>query len=178
MVEEPIELFCFASESVRNILIGIERKMWAVPPPRSDQKMAEQITKAERLIPGSNGMLYCGETSEFTTPFRVMSEVELREVKDVWPETWWLPFTIEPLGSWETRLAAHEAAERWPFLQNRMLELDGAGGVTAALNITGTTVFVPTLIASADWSVVLADLGTKPIHATEFDIRETRERTG
>jgi len=46
---------------------------------------------------------------------------------------------------------------RWPLIERRWRE---RGGVTAALNITGVTVFSPVSITEEDWRLILADLAT------------------
>jgi hypothetical protein len=48
-----------------------------------------------------------------------------------------------------------DAWERWPVLQNKVR---GPGGISAAMNITGTTVFVPVEISVKDWELILEDL--------------------
>ena len=44
-----------------------------------------------------------------------------------------------------------DAAKRWPTLKKRLEANNGLGGVSAAFNITGTTVFVPVSITPEDW---------------------------
>jgi hypothetical protein len=45
------------------------------------------------------------------------------------------------------------AKERWSMLKNSL-----ATSVSAAMNITGTTVFVPNEISANDWAAILQDL--------------------
>lgn len=104
---------------------------------------------------GCAGVLYCNETHSFTTPFLVWTQPDPdREVTDVWPERWRLPFRIHPLGTPKQQLHMDEAKARWPMLKNL-----GAGGVSAAMNITGTTVFVPKEVSPDDWALILSTLG-------------------
>ena len=49
------------------------------------------------------------------------------------------------------------AMARWPVLLRKQ-EDRGIKSVTAALNITGTTVFTPTDITEEDWEIILEDL--------------------
>lgn len=106
------------------------------------------------LVVGSLGLLYCNETHSFTTPFLVYSPPDPeRRVTDVWPEPWRLPLNIHPLGNPTRQLHMDIAKERWPVLKN-----SGQASVSAAMNITGTTVFVPTEISAEDWSLILSDL--------------------
>lgn len=148
-----MELFCFASKNVTNIWAGIGAGLWAVAE-TSPSDMKARATKSKRLKVGSAGVFYCNETHAFTTPFLVYSEPDLdRIVTEIWAEKWRLPFRIHPLGDPYRQLSADEAKKQW-----RILENSGAGGVSAAMNITGTTVFVPKEITIDDWSQILTSL--------------------
>jgi hypothetical protein len=151
-----MKLFCFASKNVENIRRGIERRRWAVST-ASDAANRGRITKAKKNFgPGSLGLLYCSEIHAFTVPFISRSHADPNEVVvDIWPEPWILPFSIQPLGDLTKTLKADLAKVLWPMLAD-----SGAGGVTAALNITGATVFVPTEISDHDWQLVLENLTT------------------
>jgi len=155
-----MDLFCFASRNARNIELGIEHKLWAVATLLNQSAMAARVTKANRYLHvGAYGLLYCNPGHSFTTPFLVRSRADLtRVVTDVWPEPWRLPFQIEPLGDLSRQMPADEAKKRWPFIKDR---LTSKGGVSAALNITGTTVFVPVVITADDWKLICSDLATK-----------------
>jgi len=145
-------LFCFASRNFENIVRGYEAKRWAV-----SKAGPSRVGKAKKYLKvGERGLLYCGPTHSFTVPFLVKSEVDIEAVvSDVWPEPWVLPFEIEPLGNPKKMLRADSAKLLWPCLQGR---LDTRGGVTAALNITGVTVFSPNQISEQDWNLILRDL--------------------
>jgi hypothetical protein len=123
--------------------------------------MRTRKTKAEKyLFPGCRGLPYSNPTHSFTTPFIVESKADpLAVVADIWPERWELPFHIKPLGDPRLQVSAASAWERWPILQKRS---NRAGGVSAAMNITGTTVFVPVDITQEDWDIILGDLATSP----------------
>lgn len=155
-----MDLFTFASRSVRNIELGIEHQLWAVSTTRSESAMRGRITKARTyLSPGARGVLYCNPWHAFTTPFIVESLADPdRVVSNVWPEPWRLPFKIKTLGSLSRRLGQAEAAERWPLLKARLTERHGRGGASAAFNFTGTTVFVPVAMESSDWEAICEDL--------------------
>lgn len=154
-----MELFSFASRSIRNIELGIEHQTWAVGTLLNQSAMAARITKAERYLrPGAFGMLYCNPLHAFTTPFIVRSRADpLRVVTDIWPEPWRLPFAIQTLGDLSKRLHMAQATERWPTLKARIAQRRG-GGVSGAFNITGTTVFVPVSITAEDWAFICNDL--------------------
>ena len=157
-----MKLFCFASKNIQNIQIGIERQMWAVGTLLNQQSMAGRVTKAEKYLrPGDLGVLYCNPTHSFTTPFIVRSHADPDEVVlDVWPEPWRLPFQIETLGNLSRQISGDLAAKHWPALQKRLRANQGRGGVSAAFNITGTTVFVPVEIDGENWEAILEDLAT------------------
>lgn len=159
-----MDLFCFASRNVENIKRGIAHQLWAVGTLLNQQSMAARITKAERYLrPGAFGVLYCNPLHAFTTPFIVRSHADPDAVvDDVWPEPWRLPFKIETLGDLSRQLPAEEAKKRWPVLKNRLEANYSRGGVSAAMNITGTTVFVPVPITGEDWAIICHDLATKP----------------
>ena len=148
-----MNLFCFASKNLTNIWAGVGARLWAVAE-TSPSDMKARITKAKRLVVGSLGLLYCNETHSFTTPFLVYSTPDPdRIISDIWPEAWRLPFRIHPLGNPSRQLHMDTAKQRWPVLMNSK-----QASVSAALNITGTTVFVPTEISAEDWSLILDDL--------------------
>jgi hypothetical protein len=151
-----MDLFCFASRSVENIWLGVRARRWAVATVSSTQ-MSIRRTKAERyLLPGSRGVLYCNPTHSFTVPFVTESKADpLAVVADIWPEPWELPFHIKPLGNPKRQVPSDEAWKHWPILKKREKR---AGGVSAAINITGTTVFVPVDITEEDGEIILEDL--------------------
>lgn len=151
------KLFCFASRNLENVRRGYEAKRWAVATV-SRSAMAGRISKAEKYMDvGSFGLLYCNPIQSFTVPFVVKSKADPTAVeRDIWPEPWVLPFDIEPLGSPDKFLSKNEAERRWPILERRMPPYTS---VSAALNFTGTTVFVPVEISVHEWDAILADLG-------------------
>jgi hypothetical protein len=150
-----MEIFCFASTNVTNIWAGVGARMWAVAE-TSPADMKARTTKSKRMKIGALGLLYCNEIHSFTTPFVVTSEPHASNiVNDVWPGSWRLPFSIHPLGNPSRQVTSDTAKQKWEILKNV-----GAGGVSAAMNITGTTVFVPVEISSDDWSLILSELGS------------------
>jgi hypothetical protein len=154
--EGGMNLFCFASKNLENISRGFAARRRAVATV-SDSAMRGRITKARKyFMPGALGLLYCKPTHSFTCPFVATSHADPHAVvTDIWPEPWVLPFSIDPFGDPRRQLSAELAVERWAFLARRMGE---AGGVTAAINITGATVFVPVEIGDGDWQQILQDL--------------------
>jgi hypothetical protein len=153
-----VNLFCFASKSVENIRRGIAAKMWAVST-KSGPTMSGRATKARRnFAPGAHGLLYCAETHSFTTPFIATSGADpIAVITNIWPEPWVLPFSINPLGDLSKQIPGELAKELWPILRGC-----GAGGVTAAMNATGVTVFVPLQVTDTDWELILEGLAITP----------------
>jgi hypothetical protein len=153
-----LELFCFASRSLENIALGIKHELWAVATV-SDSAMRGRQTKARKYLhPGDAGLLYCNPTHSFTMPFYVDSPADPeRIVTDVWQEPWSLPFSITPLGDLSRQLSHTIAKQRWSIEIERLRNYRSA---TAALNITGSTVFVPTEISEDAWKMILDDLAT------------------
>jgi len=149
-----MELFCFASKNLTNIWAGIGANLWAVAQ-TSDSDMRARITKSQKMRVGSFGLLYCNEVHSFTTPFIIYTMPDpIKKIDNIWPEkNWRLPFSIHPLGNPTKQLHKDKAKERWPILIKSKLE-----SVSAAMHITGTTVFVPVIIASEDLEIILQDL--------------------
>jgi len=148
-----MDLFCFACKNLTNIWAGIGAGMWAVAE-TSESDMKARITKSKRMKVGSLGVLYCNETHSFTTPFLVYSAPDAEKVvTDVWPEKWRLPFRIHPLGNPSRQVHMDEAKKLWP-----VLKASSASSVSAAMNLTGTTVFVPVEISADDWAAIVKGL--------------------
>jgi len=149
-----MQLFCFASKNLENIQRGIDARLWAVASV-SDSSMKGRKTKARRYFgSGAHGLLYCSANHKFTTPFISTSDADPSKViTDIWPEPWVLPFSIEPLGDLSKQIPADLAKELWPDLK-----MDGAGGITGAMNLTGAQVFAPKQITDADWRLILEAL--------------------
>jgi hypothetical protein len=154
-----MKLFCFASRSEQNIWIGVQHQLWAVATLPNQITMAARTTRARRYLEvGDRGILYSNQTHAFTTPFIVRSKADPSAVvMNVWPEPWRLPFKIETFGDPSRQVSKEKAMENWPIVQSRMGPM---GGVTAAMNITGATVFSPVPISSDDWTMVCEDLAT------------------
>jgi len=151
-----MKIFCFASKSITNIWAGIGAGLWAVSE-TSESDMKARVKKSKRMKVGSAGLLYCTETHSFTTPFLVYSSPDENDrVTNVWGGEWRLPFHIHPLGTPDKQVHKDEAMKNWPILAASQ-----QASVSAAMNITGTTVFVPTEISSQDWEIILNALIAK-----------------
>lgn len=151
-----MKLFCFASRSDDNIRRGVLAKRWAVATV-SHPAMLSRIGKARKYFrPGDVGLLYSNTRHSFTVPFVVSSNVDTTEVvTDIWPEPWVLPFDITPLGNGCSAVSKEDARLRWTLFDR----LPWKGSISATLNFTGTTVFVPTEITEQEWRFIVHDLG-------------------
>lgn len=146
-----MDLFCFASRNEHNIHLGVEAGKWAVARV-SNPAMRGRTTKARRYFgPNACGLIYCSPNHSFTTPFIALSVADPDGVvMDIWPVCWVLPFSMRPLGGPHRQLSGEQAVARWPFLSQR---LGPRGGVTAAMNANGATVFSPVPINQDDWNL-------------------------
>ncbi|HQJ77305.1 MAG TPA: hypothetical protein PL083_03895 [Smithellaceae bacterium] len=155
-----MNLFCFACRNIKNIQIGIDHQLWAVSSLSNQQAMAQRATRARNYFhPGDYGLLYCNPLHSFTTPFIVRSHADPhRIVNNVWPEAWALPFKIETLGNMSKLVSAQEAELNWSIVNRRMEAINRRGGVSAAMNMTGATVFAPVDITQEDWRQICDDL--------------------
>lgn len=148
-----MNLYCFASTSIKNIEIGIDSKTWAVNR-TSLKNMRSRITKSKKIKIGALGLFYCMEFRSFTTPFIILSKPDPNKIiTDIWDGMWVLPFKILPLGNTSKMVYSQDAQNKWPILLNNSLN-----NVPAALKITGTTVFVPNIITDLDWEFIVKDL--------------------
>jgi hypothetical protein len=154
-----MDLFCFASRNRKNIDLGIEHQLWAVSTLNNVGAMTARASKAEKyLYPGALGLLYSNQDHAFTVPFIIRSKADqAKVVTDVWPEPWRLPFKIQTLGTRSRMVSAENAKDRWPVVKRR---LHARGGVSAAMNLTGTTVFVPVPVSAEERDIILGDLAS------------------
>ena len=104
-----MEIYVFSSSTLTNIWAGIGARKWAVSKDQAENRGTR--TKAKALRAGSLGILYCTQTKTLTSPFMVASPPDTDAFVDhVWPEVWWLPFAIFPLGSPEKQMSRDEIA--------------------------------------------------------------------
>lgn len=150
-----MELFVFSSKNLTNIWAGVGARRWAVSAEQSDMPGAR--TKARGLRVGALGILYCVETQSLTTPFLVSSPPdEQATVRDVWPEEWYLPFGIYPLGS--------------PYRQMGKADITQLPAVIASgrqwnnvILTQGQFAFQATMVGSEDWEVLFTRLAVPHI---------------
>ena len=118
-----IDVYCFTSSNLTNIWAGIGAGLWAVSEVGS-KDMETRKTKSLEMTISAYGMLYCAASHSFTTSFKVISEVKWKEIKGVWPEAWWLPFGIKPLGSPRYQLTTKEMTALVDVMKGRQSVTD------------------------------------------------------
>ena len=149
-----MDLFVFSSTNLTNIWAGVGARQWAVSLEQADMPGAR--TKARGLPIGALGILYCVETQSLTTPFLVSSSPDQdATVRNVWPEEWYLPFDIHPLGSPHRQLGKANIAQ---------LPVVVASGRqwNNVVRTQGQFAFQPTTIAADDWAVLFSRLVVAP----------------
>ena len=154
-----MKLFCFASRSPENVQRGFDARRWAVAT-TSDRDQQVRRTKIRRNVRiGDFGLLYCSTRASFMVPFIFDSEPDLRAVDvNTWREPWIFPFQIQPLCGTDLSVSVMDAEERWGVARRRFSEMGSrAGGISAAMLLTGTAVFSPLHISYRDWKEILLD---------------------
>jgi len=140
-----MDLFCFASNNLHNIQLGLEAGTWAVCPSDESNFARGRATKARDLRPGSRGVFYCSEpgVKAFLLPFEVTEEVDTERVltNTIWSGSWVLPFKFRPLGRLDRRVKYRDAARRWP-----------------RLNVQSVTAFVSHQISEDEWGQICFEL--------------------
>ncbi|HEX5219789.1 MAG TPA: hypothetical protein VFZ59_09500 [Verrucomicrobiae bacterium] len=154
-----MDLYVFPSVSLRNIQIGVDRKMWAVAP--IGEPYASLRAARSRAMPiGAAGLFYCSAHPEFfTAPFLVESQPEDRPIDGVWDERRFLPFAIRPLGDPSRLVTLAHAYKTWQRLKE--VEI-----VTDAINLGPATAFDSTWFPRVDWDLILEQMH---INSEEFE---------
>ena len=148
-----MNLYAFSSNNLTNIWAGIGAQMWAVSKP-SKQTMKQRVTTSQKMPIGAAGVLYCKETKSFSTPFIVYSLPDPnKEIRDVWPEPWVLPFSIKPLGTPRKLLSVGKAKSLLPSVVR-----SGKSNISHVLFIHGQMAFIPSPVTESDWEVLIEHL--------------------
>ncbi len=127
--------------------------------------MRGRITKAKRyFVPGARPALLQPDPVFYGTIHRKKADPS-SVVTDIWPEAWVLPFSMRPLGDPRRQVHKDDALKRWSMLVERLRDYNS---VTATMNITGTTVFVPTNVPEQAWQMILKDLAIEPDYGSPF----------
>ena len=148
-----MKLFVFSSINLTNIWAGIGAELWAVSI-RQKSGVWGIRTRSQQMQIGSIGLLYCSDTKTLTTPFIVYSSPDLeKEISNVWPEIWVLPFRIHALGNPNKQLHKDEAKKILPTFERKRIR-----NISHELKLAPTTVFVPSDISEEDWKVIIEQL--------------------
>jgi hypothetical protein len=145
-----MKLFIFPSSATENIWLGIRAGMWAVAQ-TSPKRRKELITKSRKMPVDSKGVFWSTEFDFFTTPFIVSSVPDhSKDVSDVWPGIWILPFRIRTLGTLRKRLSKAEAWQTLPFLKSQQRT-----NITKVARVNALVSFVPNDVSEQDWEALL-----------------------
>jgi len=150
-----MKIYGFASESLTNIWAGIGAQKWAVGRSNDPAYSKGRKTKAEKMPIGPFGVLYCNETSSYTTPFVVYSKPHATEViSNIWADPWVLPFGIKPLGNPQRSLTVAQMLEVIPHATERRITDPRKHLIT----VQGNFAFQASDITDDDWAVLIEHL--------------------
>lgn len=144
-------IYVFSSESLTNVWAAVGAKLWAVS--KAQGTNASNITKSQKLKVGEFGIFYVKQTKSFTTPFMVRSRPYKRKIiNNVWTDSWYLPFSIVPLGSPHVSILARDLNKILPSLVSSKMNWD------QILFVSPNTVFAKAKISGEDWAVLIEKL--------------------
>lgn len=145
-----MDVYIFSSKNLTNIWAGVGARKWAIS--KDQAEMSGTRTKASQLRIGSLGLIYCVETQELTTPFLVASTPEPDStVENIWPEKWFFPFSILPIGSPSKRFPKREISKLPVVL--------GSGRQwNTIIHTQGQFVFQASQVGVEDWEIIFAAL--------------------
>jgi hypothetical protein len=145
-----MDIYVFSSNTLTNIWAGIGAKKWAVSKDQADN--AGTRTKARALRIGSLGILYSTPSKTFTSPFMVASVPDqAASVAHIWPEVWWLPFSIHPLGSPDRQMSTSDIS--------KLPVVKASGRSWNNVFFTqGNFAFQPSRITEEDWAILFREL--------------------
>ena len=150
-----MKIYGFASDSLTNIWAGIGAGQWAVGFSDNPTFNKGRLTKAAKMPIGAFGILYCTETSAYTTPFVVYSKPDpVETVSNIWSEPWVLPFKIKPLGNPDRSMSVDDAKLLLPGMQ----EAGRADPRKHLITVQGNFAFQASEISDADWSTLIENL--------------------
>ena len=152
-----MKLYLFSSKNSTNVWAGFGARRWAVSADAEEGVMRGWKTKAKSVRIGQAGVIYRSDIQCLTMPFLFASVPEVdKEVADIWPEKWAIPFFIYPLGSPERNWSAREALAAFE-------KFKGASRPTLNdLYMKPTQNFVPMEMPEGDWSIILEKLAETP----------------
>ncbi len=144
-------IYVFSSENLTNVWAGVGARLWAVSEGQGNNPSI--ITKSQKVNVGEFGIFYINEIKAFTTPFVIRSRPKKGEsVANVWRNTWYLPFSIVPLGSPKLSIPAHQLNELLPSIISAKKNWD------QFLFVSPMTVFASARITPEDWAILIEKL--------------------
>ena len=144
-------VYVFSSENLTNVWAAVGARLWVVSEAQGTN--ASNITKSQKLKVGEFGIFYVKETKSFTTPFVIRSRPKKNgSVSNVWAATWYLPFSIVPLGSPHVSISARKLNTVLPSLVSSKKNWD------QLLSVSPNTVFASAKINAEDWAVLIEKL--------------------
>lgn len=145
-----MNLYVFSSVNLTNIWAGIGARRWAISSKQAQNRKTSTKARAFRI--GSLGILYCTKTKSFMVPFIVASVPQQdATVSDIWPEEWWFPFSMYPLGTPAAQMSAQEISE--------LPSIQASGKLwNHVLFVQPDFVFQPSTITEEDWAVIYSRL--------------------
>jgi hypothetical protein len=150
-----MKIYGFASDSLTNIWAGIGAGRWAVGIAKNESFNKGRLTKAAKMPIGAFGILYCTETTSYTTPFVVYSRPDAEAtIHNVWSDPWVLPFKIKPLGNPSRSMSVEEAKDILPSMQDSSRDDPRKHLIT----VQGNFAFQASEITDVDWSILIEKL--------------------
>jgi hypothetical protein len=146
-----MDFYVFSSINLTNIWAGIGAQKWAISANQANSSGTN--TKSKSIKIGSLGLLYCSDSQEFTTPF-IITSVPLTgvSISNIWPEEWWFPFGMHPLGTPDKRLHKDNIKQNLPSLINTQAQWN------RVLYVQPNFVFQKSLITTEDWEYLFQNL--------------------
>lgn len=148
-----MNIYVFSSINLTNIWAGIGAKKWGISENQANSPGTK--TKSQSVKIGSLGLLYCSDPQlqVFTTPFVITSAPDdAAVVANIWPEKWWFPFGIEPLGSPLKVLHKDQVQREMPSL------LTGGSQWNRTLYVQPNFVFQTSTVSDHDWEYLYTHL--------------------
>jgi hypothetical protein len=148
-----LDLYVFTSASQKNIEIGVEHGMWAIPKPKTLRMHRQFTTKALKMPVGAHGVFYLSGLQLFTTPFIVASQPDPDVTeREVWDGEFFLPFHI------------HALSDAWPWIEKREIKRMlptlclSEKGWDQQILIKPIEAFLPSKLTNRDWEALVGSL--------------------
>jgi len=63
--EDTLPIYFFSSETEINIVIGYDKRLWAIPD-GTEKYFKSRYTTSRRMVPGSFGIIFCAERKKMS----------------------------------------------------------------------------------------------------------------